>query len=80
MPKSILSSQLTENAFQISLIASIYFLLFAHPIVFNLVDKVFEMLGVQMGDTMLTIVHSIVFALFFFYTVKFVSKFLKHNL
>ena len=74
MPKSILSSQLTENAFQISLIASIYFLLFAHPIVFNLVDKVFEMLGVQMGDTMLTIVHSFVFALFFFYTVKFVSK------
>ena len=74
MPKSILSSQLTENVFQISLIASIYFLLFAHPIVFNLVDKVFEMLGVQMGDTMLTIVHSIVFALFFFYTVKFVSQ------
>lgn len=74
MPKSILSSQLTENAFQISLIAAIYFLLFAHPIVFNLVDKLFEMLGIQMGDTMLTIVHSLVFALFFFYTIKFVSQ------
>lgn len=75
MPKSssFVTSQLSENIFQISLIAAIYFLLFAHPIVFNLVDKLFEMSGVQVGDTVLTIVHSAVFAIFFFYTVKFVS-------
>ena len=73
MPNQLLNKKLTENAFQIALIAAIYFLLFAHPIVFNLVDKVFEMVGVQLGDTMLTIIHSVVFALFFFYTVRFVS-------
>ncbi len=73
MPNQLLNKKLTENTFQIALIAAIYFLLFAHPIVFNLVDKVFEMLGVQLGDTMLTIIHSVVFALFFFYTVRFVS-------
>tara|TARA_B100000989_G_C19504270_1_gene455723 strand:+ start:899 stop:1126 length:228 start_codon:yes stop_codon:yes gene_type:complete len=74
MPNQLLNKKMTENVFQISLIAAIYFLLFAHPIVFNLVDKVFEMVGVQMGDTMLTIVHSVVFALFFFYTVRYVSS------
>jgi len=73
MPNQLLNKKMTENVFQISLIAAIYFLLFAHPIVFNLVDKVFELVGVQMGDTMLTIVHSVVFALFFFYTVRYVS-------
>ena len=75
MPNQLLNKKMTENIFQISLIASIYFLLFAHPIVFNLVDKAFEMVGVQMGDTMLTIVHSVVFAIFFFYTIKYVSTF-----
>ena len=75
MPNQLLNKKMTENIFQISLIASIYFLLFAHPIVFNLVDKAFEMVGVQMGDTMLTIIHSVVFAIFFFYTIKYVSTF-----
>ena len=74
MPKQLLNRKLTEFTFQITLIAAIYFLLFAHPIVFNLVDKGFEMTGLHLGDTMLTIVHSIVFAIFFFYTVAFVSK------
>ena len=73
MPNQFLNKKMTENVFQISLIAAIYFLLFAHPIVFNLVDKVFEMVGVQIGDTMLTIVHSAVFAVFFFYTIKYIS-------
>ena len=74
MAKQLFDRKLTEFTFQITLIAAIYFLLFAHPIVFNLVDKGFEMVGVNLGDTMLTIVHSIVFAVFFFYTVAFVSK------
>lgn len=73
MPNQLLNKKMTENIFQISLIASIYFLLFAHPIVFNLVDKAFEMVGVHVGDTLLTIIHSVVFALFFFYTVRYVS-------
>ena len=73
MPNQLLNKKMTENIFQISLIAAIYFLLFAHPIVFNLVDKAFEMVGVQMGDNLLTIVHSVVFAIFFFYTVRYVS-------
>ena len=74
MAKQLFDRKLTEFTFQITLIAAIYFLLFAHPIVFNLVDKGFEVVGVHLGDTMLTIVHSIVFAVFFFYTVAFVSK------
>ena len=74
MPKQIFNRKITEYTFQITVIAAIYFLLFAHPIVFNLVDKGFEMIGVNLGDTMLTMVHSIVFAIFFFYTVTFVSK------
>jgi hypothetical protein len=73
MPNQFLNKKMTENIFQISLIAAIYFLLFAHPIVFNLVDKLFEIVGVQMGDTLLTIVHSVVFAIFFFYTVRYIS-------
>ena len=74
MPNQLLNKKLSENTFQISLIAIIYFLLFAHPVVFNLVDKAFEMVGVQLGDTMLTIVHSVIFAIFFFYTVRYVSS------
>ena len=73
MPNQLLNKKMTENIFQISLIAAIYFLLFAHPIVFNLVDKAFEMAGLTLGDTMLTIIHSMIFAIFFFYTVRFVS-------
>ena len=63
-----------EKVFQIVVIGAIYFLLFAHPVVFNIVDKVFEMVGLTLGDTVLTIVHSLVFAIFFFYTVQFVVK------
>ena len=64
MPNQLLNKKMTENVFQISLIAAIYFLLFAHPIVFNLVDKVFEMVGIQMGDTLLTIVSHRVSTIF----------------
>ena len=73
MPNHLLNKKMAENAFQISLIAAIYFLLFAHPIVFNLVDKAFELTGIQLGDTVLTIIHSLIFAIFFFYTVRYVS-------
>ena len=63
-----------ELIFQIVVIAAIYFLLFAHPVVFNIVDKGFEIVGLNLGDTSLTVVHSLVFAIFFFYTVQFVLK------
>ena len=65
---------LNEKVFQIVIIAAIYFLLFAHPVVFNLVDKGFELVGLNLGDTSLTVVHSLVFSIFFFYTVQFVLK------
>ena len=68
------NKNLNEKIFQIVIIAAIYFLLFAHPVVFNLVDKGFEIVGLNLGDTSLTVVHSLVFAIFFFYTVQFVLK------
>ena len=69
-----LNKVLNEKVFQIVVIAAIYFLLFAHPVVFNIVDKGFEMVGLNIGDTALTVVHSLVFAIFFFYSVQFVLK------
>ena len=66
--------QITENAFQIALIAGILFLLIGHPMLFNLVDSVFEKMGVTLGDTMLTVVHSLVFAVVFFYSIKLVVR------
>ena len=41
----------TERAFQIALVGAILFLVVAHPILFNLVDRLFSMIGVQLGDT-----------------------------
>jgi len=66
--------QITENAFQISLIAGILFLLLGHPMLYNFVDSIFEKMGVTLGDTMLTVVHSLVFTLVFFYSIKLVVK------
>ena len=75
MPSKSLNTfdrQITENAFQISLIAGILFLLIGHPILFNLVDSVFEKLGISLGDTMLTVVHSLVFMIVLFYSIRVV--------
>ena len=66
--------QITENAFQIALIAGILFLLIGHPMLFNLVDSAFEKMGITLGDTMLTVVHSLVFAVVFFYSIKLVVR------
>ena len=34
----------------------------------------YETVCVDLGDTTLTIIHSIIFAIFFFYTVRYVSS------
>jgi len=64
--------QITENAFQIAIIAGILFLLLGHPMLYNFVDSLFEKMGITLGDTMLTIIHSLVFTIVFFYTIKVV--------
>jgi hypothetical protein len=69
MPKS---NVLTENAFQISLVGAILFLVLAHPILFNFVSSIFSMVGIELNDTLLTIVHSLVFAVAIFYSIKVV--------
>ena len=69
MPKS---NVLTENAFQISLVGAILFLVLAHPILFNFVSSIFSMVGIELNDTLLTIVHSLVFAVALFYSIKVV--------
>jgi len=69
MPKS---NVLTENAFQIALVGAILFLVIAHPILFNLVDSLFSAVGIQLNDTLLTILHSLVFAVALFYSIKLV--------
>ena len=69
MPKS---NVFTENAFQISLVGAILFLVLAHPILFNFVSSIFSMVGIELNDTLLTIVHSLVFAVAIFYSIKVV--------
>ena len=63
-----------ERAFQIALVGAILFLVVAHPILFNLVDRVFGMLGIQLGDTLLVVVHSLVFAVALYYSVVVILK------
>ena len=65
----------TERAFQIALVGAILFLVVAHPILFNLVDRLFGMIGVQLGDTLLVVVHSLVFAIALYYSVLVILKF-----
>ena len=63
-----------ERAFQIALVGAILFLVVAHPILFNLVDRLFGMLGIQLGDTLLVVVHSLVYAIALYYSVVTVLK------
>ena len=63
---------LSENAFQIAMVGAIMFLVMAHPILFNLTDSLFSKVGIQLNDTLLTIVHSLVYAVALFYSIKIV--------
>ena len=64
----------TERSFQIALVGAILFLVVAHPILFNLVDRLFGMIGVQLGDTLLVVLHSLVFAVALYYSVVVILK------
>ena len=63
-----------EKSFQIALVGAIIFLVVAHPILFNLVDRGFAMVGIKLGDTLLTVVHSLVYAIALYYSVIIVLK------
>tara|TARA_B100001059_G_C17819549_1_gene577403 strand:- start:2222 stop:2464 length:243 start_codon:yes stop_codon:yes gene_type:complete len=63
-----------ERAFQIALVGAILFLVVAHPILFNLVDRVFGLVGIRLGDTLLVVVHSLVFAVALYYSVVVILK------
>ena len=63
-----------EKSFQIALVGAIIFLVVAHPILFNLVDRGFAMAGIKLGDTLLTVVHSLVYAIALYYSVIIVLK------
>ena len=63
-----------ERAFQIALVGAILFLVVAHPILFNLVDRVFGLVGIHLGDTLLVVVHSLVFAVALYYSVVVILK------
>lgn len=63
-----------EKAFQIALVSAILFLLIAHPILYNLVDRAFGLVGIQLGDTLLVVVHSLVYAVALYYSVIVILK------
>ena len=69
-----INKALEEKVLQIVILAAIYFLILSHPIVFDTVDKLFKSVGIKLGDTGLTVVHSIVFTIIFFYSVKYVVQ------
>ena len=52
-----------ERTFQIAIVGAILFLIFAHPILFNLVDTLFTSIGIELNDTLLTIIHSLIFSI-----------------
>ena len=64
----------SEKSFQIAIVGAILFLVIAHPILFNLVDRVFSMVGIELGDTLLTLVHSLVYAVALYYSVIVILK------
>jgi len=68
------NNALEEKVLQIVILAAIYFLILSHPVVFDYVDKVLKSVGLKLGDTGLTVVHSVVFTIIFFYSVKYVVK------
>ena len=63
-----------EKSFQIALVGAILFLVVAHPVLFNLVDRIFSMVGIQLGETLLTVVHSMVYAVALYYAVLVILK------
>ena len=63
-----------ERAFQIALVGAILLLVVAHPVIFNLVDRVFALVGIQLGDTLLTVVHSLVYAVALYYSIIVILK------
>jgi hypothetical protein len=63
-----------ERTFQIAIVGAILFLIIAHPILFNLVDKLFSMVGIELNDTLLTIVHSLVYAVALYYSIIVILK------
>ena len=63
-----------EKSFQIALVGAILFLVVAHPVLFNLVDRLFSMVGIQLGETLLTVVHSMVYAVALYYAVIVILK------
>tara|TARA_B100000787_G_C16026524_1_gene220800 strand:- start:46 stop:285 length:240 start_codon:yes stop_codon:yes gene_type:complete len=58
-----------EKSFQIALVGAVLFLLIAHPILINLVDKGFTLIGIQLNDTLLIVIHSLVYAIALYYSV-----------
>ena len=63
-----------QRTFQIAIVGAILFLIIAHPILFNLVDKLFSMVGIELNDTLLTIVHSLVYAVALYYSIVVILK------
>ena len=63
-----------ERAFQIALVGAILFLVLAHPILYSLVDRVFSFAGIQLGDTLLTVLHSLVYAVALYWSVIVILK------
>jgi len=76
MPKSVqyLNSLFNDKAFQIALVGAILFLLIAHPILINLVDRLFSVVGIELNETLLIILHSIVYAIALYYSVLVILK------
>ena len=70
-----LSSKLFhERSFQIALIGAIIFLVLAHPILYNLVDRLFSFVGIQLSDTLLVVVHSVVYAVALYFSIILMLK------
>ena len=63
-----------QKTFQIAVVGAILFLVLAHPILFNLVDKIFAKVGIELNDTILTIVHSLVYAIALYYSIVVILK------
>jgi len=63
-----------QRTFQIAVVGAILFLVLAHPILFSLVDKLFHTVGIELNDTLLTIVHSLVYAIALYYSIIVILK------
>ena len=76
MPKTVesVNKLFHERSFQIALVGAILFLVIAHPILFNLVERAFAFVGIQLGDTLLTVVHSLVYAVALYYSIIVILK------